>query len=94
MNKIWIVGLLSFLLLLSSCGLTKEACKNVALKEASEWQDLGKRQGLNDCFDMMNEQRDEMMDKFIPSENCMTLIKDQYTMQYICEGDEYYDELI
>ena len=84
--------LLIGLVVLSGC-ITAQQCKDIALDEAKEWQDLGRIQGIDRGMEICEDNYKPMLEQYIPSEDCVILVKNRYLIQYICEGDEYYEVL-
>ena len=94
MKMIIISLLIISLIVLSGCGLTEQKCKNIALSEAKEWEDLGYMKGMNRGIEICESDYKPMLEQFSPSKDCMILIMDDINMRYICkdtEGEEVYN---
>lgn len=92
MKKLIIFGMLIISLLLSGC-LTTEDCKDIALKQAKEWQELGYNQGFAEDMDRWVEERNQIIDTYTPMDGCYLVIFDKFSMRNICTEDEYYEVL-
>jgi len=88
-----LIGVLLIKFLVIPTGLSEESCKAVALEQAREWQDLGYSQGINRGIEICESSYKPMLEQYEPPEECMILIKDKYVMRFICQDDDYYEEL-
>lgn len=91
MKKIITIGLC---ILLSGCGLSTEECKNIALREAHSWEQIGYNEGLSDGTEFGIADCQKHLEQFKPPEDCMILIIDDISMRYICknlQGEEIYN---
>ena len=92
MKKGIIVLVLLSIIVLSGC-LTEKRCTQIAIKRAKQYRDLGYDQGLDKGIDIAEREIKSMREQYTPPEGCVFVILDEYSMKYICEGDEYYSEL-
>ncbi|KKM74525.1 hypothetical protein LCGC14_1399500 [marine sediment metagenome] len=92
MRTIILIVLTMFLV---GCSISQQDCKDIALKESKEWQDLGYGQGMSRGIDICEEQYKPMLEQYNPPEDCMILLR-EHTMQFVCKnliGEEKYNAL-
>ena len=93
MNKI--IGIIIIvLLLISGCGLSTTKCKNIALKEAEKWKEIGHNQGESKGISLCEENYKQIIEQFIPPKNCVIVLYNKYTYNIYCEGEKVYELLI
>ena len=88
-----IIGLICLLFLMVGCVSTYERCKDIAVKQSDSYRDLGYNEGLDKGIDIAEREIKSMRERYTPPEGCMILLMGNHVMNYICEGDDYYEVL-
>ena len=93
--KLILIGCM--VLLLVGCGLTEKQCKDIALKEADAWKELGKLQGMNRAMDICEENSNQPHDRWTEEDRyCFYVLNGEteyMTAQIICKGNSKYEDM-